>query len=88
MGGEVAEVLQRGDFAELLPKNASIMAFKRQLGTTAVYTLVNFSGEMRAYDLPELTETKAISESITGSQVGRLRPWEAVVYVGKAGAKS
>jgi alpha-glucosidase len=50
-----------------------------------VYTVVNFSGQAQAYELPELEEARLLSESIPGSQAGRLRPYEAVIYIKETG---
>jgi alpha-glucosidase len=50
-----------------------------------VYTVVNFSGQEQAYDLPELEDAHLLSESIPGSESGSLRPYEAVIYIKETG---
>ena len=83
--GEAAGVLQQGDYTELLVDNQAIFAFRRRFGCRMVYTVVNFSGQAQAYDLPELEEARLLSESIPGSQAGSLRPYEAVIYIKETG---
>ena len=78
--GEAAEVLQQGDYTELLPDDPAIMAFRRRLGGRSVYTLVNFSGEARSYKLPEMAGAELLLSSVPGSTLGSLRPYEAVIY--------
>ncbi len=78
--GEAAEVLQQGDYTELLPDDPAIMAFRRRLGGRSVYTLVNFSGEARSYELPEMAGAELLLESVPGSTLGVLRAYEAVIY--------
>ncbi len=78
--GEAAEVLQQGDYTELLPDDPAIMAFRRRLGGRSVYTLVNFSGEARSYELPEMAGAELLLSSVPGSTLGSLRAYEAVIY--------
>lgn len=78
--GEAAEVLQQGDYTELLPDDPAVMAFRRRLGGRSVYTLVNFSGEARSYELPEMAGAELLLSSVPGSTLGSLRAYEAVIY--------
>ena len=78
--GKAAEVLQQGDYTELLPDDPAVMAFRRRLGGRSVYTLVNFSGEARSYELPEMAEAELLLSSVPGSTLGSLRAYEAVIY--------
>jgi alpha-glucosidase len=81
----VAEILQQGSFAPLLPGDDSIIAFKRSLGNSHVYTLLNFSGRQQTYSLPELQGAELLLGNMAGGSLGRLRPWEAVIYTQKMG---
>ena len=83
--GEAAGVLQQGDYQELLVEDQAIMAFRRQFGCREVYTLVNFSGQGQAYTLTELEGARLLVESIPDSRQGRLRPYEAVIYIKETG---
>jgi alpha-glucosidase len=83
--GEAAGVLQQGDYQELLVEDQAIMAFRRQFGCREVYTLVNFSGQGQAYTLTELEGARLLVASIPDSQQGRLRPYEAVIYIKETG---
>ena len=79
----VAEILQQGSFAPLLTGDDSIIAFKRSLGNSHVYTLLNFSGRQQTYSLPELQGAELLLGNMAGGSLGRLRPWEAVIYTQK-----
>ena len=83
--GEAAGVLQQGDYTELLQEDPSIMAFKRHFGCREIYTLVNFTGQEQAYKLAELSGARLLAESVAGSRLGSLRPYEAVIYIKETG---
>ena len=83
--GEAAGVLQQGDYTELLPEDEAIVAFKRHFGCRDVYTLVNFTGQEQAYKLAELSGARLLAESVAGSRLGSLRPYEAVIYIKETG---
>lgn len=79
--GEAAEVLQQGDYEEVLEGSPAIMGFRRSLWGREVYTLVNFTGQVQNYQLPELGEARVLAETFKDSSIGTLRPWEAVIYI-------
>ena len=80
------EALTAGDYMELLPSDESIYAFRRTIGAEATVTLVNFTGEEAAYDADIVKGMKLLTDSYPAAaqedkEPGRLRPYEAVVYV-------
>ena len=83
--GEAAGVLQQGDYKELLADDPAVMAFRRHFGCREVYTLVNFTGQDEAYDLPELQDARLLLSSLPDSRQGKLRPYEAVIYIKETG---
>ena len=80
-----SDILQQGDYQEILQDSKEIYAFKRELAGREVVTLVNFADHEVTYDLAELAEAKQVISSQDGTQVGVLRPYEAVCYLVKAG---
>ena len=80
-----SDILQQGDYQEILQDSKEIYAFKRKLAGREVVTLVNFADHEVTYELAELAEAKQVISSQDGTQVGVLRPYEAVCYLVKAG---
>lgn len=78
--GEAAEVLQKGDFVPVLSDHPQLIAFRRGFGCCQIYTLVNFTRETVAWDIPGLRDARLLAESVEGSKQGVLRPYEAVLY--------
>jgi len=79
--GEAADVLQQGVYEEVLAESPAILAFKRIYGRREVCTLVNFTGEVQSYALPELAEASLLAGSMKDSVKGILRPFEAQIYM-------
>ncbi len=79
--GEAAEILQQGDYEEVLEGSPAIMGFKRSLGGQEVYTLVNFTGEEQRYALPDLEKASLLVGSMENSCKGILRAFEAQIYI-------
>ena len=81
--GEAADVLQQGVYEEVLAESPAILAFKRIYGRREVCTLVNFTGEVQSYALPELAEASLLAGSMKDSVKRILRPFEAQIYMGE-----
>ena len=80
------EALTAGDYVELLPSDESIYAFRRTVGAEATVTIVNFTGEEVSYDDNLVKGMKLLTDSYPAAaqedeEPGKLRPYEAVVYM-------
>ena len=80
-------VVGHGDFTMLLPDHETVYAFSRQLDSTALLVLANFSSRPVTVDLPD-GGTWAGAELVLGNygtteplaNPVTLRPWEARVH--------
>ncbi|SFH99333.1 alpha-glucosidase [Selenomonas ruminantium] len=85
--GAAAQVLQQGSYEEVLTEREDVYAFRRRWGGQEVLTVVNFTGKETVYaaELPE--EARVIIETQPDSKRGKLRPYEAVCYLGRTARK-
>lgn len=78
--GKAAEVLQQGDYTELMPENEGVYAFRRRLGGKETLTLVNFTKEKVKYEIGDWQDAKKLISTLPGGEPGVLRPYEAACY--------
>ena len=78
--GEVAAILQRGRYEDVLTDDLHIYAFKRILDDQATLTLVNFTNETIEYDASLTDGATVLLGNYDVPEAGRLRPAEAVIY--------
>ncbi|SFT86422.1 alpha-glucosidase [Selenomonas sp. GACV-9] len=82
-----AAVLQQGSYEEVLTEREDIYAFRRRWGNQESLTVVNFTDASVTYDVELPEAAQAIIESQPDSEMGRLRPYEAVCYLGQRTGK-
>ncbi|MCR5758665.1 MAG: alpha-glucosidase [Selenomonas sp.] len=80
---QAAEVLQQGDYEEVMSERGDLYAFYRRWEGQETLTLVNFTGQEITYDGMLASGCFVLIETMAGSRPGLLRPYEAVCYFRK-----
>ena len=77
---KAAEILQQGDYQEIMPEDERIYAFRRVLGNQCIHVVINFTLQEVRFNADFLQgEEYRIGNYEPGAK-GHLRPLEAVVY--------
>ena len=77
----IADILEQGNYEELLPDDEQIYAFARRLGSRETLTFVNFSNRRANYDPALIEGARAVTGTYPEDEPGVLRPLESVIYV-------
>lgn len=77
---KASEVIEKGDYLDLLPDHASIYAYRRSYEKAAVIVLCNFSNKEESYDSSLVAGYQKVLGNLEQAQAGVLQAYECQVY--------
>ena len=77
---KAAEILQQGDYQEIMPEDERIYAFRRVLGNQCIHVVINFTLQEVRFNADFLQGEEYLIGNYEPGAKGHLRPLEAVVY--------